>query len=111
MSPSDGQDHSHHISSHSNADLPVDPSLAQSSPTYPGPYSPYGPPGGHADMSQYPGHPPGPYGHWPGYGHPHSMAYSSPGAPGSAGGSPATAGPRTGGQVPRLGPINSMQDD
>ena len=96
MPLSDGQNQSH-SSSKSNTELPIDPSIAAASPTYPGPYSPY-PPQGH-DMAQYPGHPPAGYPHWPGYGaHPHGMPYSSPGAP-SAGGSPATTGPPRPGQV------------
>ena len=96
MPLSAGQNQSH-PSSESNKDPPIDPSIAASSPTYPGPYSPY-PPQGH-EMGQYPGHPPPGYPHWPGYaGHPHGMPYSSPGAP-SAGGSPATTGPPRPGQV------------
>ncbi|KAI9368368.1 hypothetical protein BJX61DRAFT_222397 [Aspergillus egyptiacus] len=42
----------------SDADVPIDPSIAASSPTYPPPYSPYQPQG--HDMSQYQGHPPPP---------------------------------------------------
>ena len=97
MPLSAGQNQSH-PSSESNKDPPIDPSIAASSPTYPGPYSPY-PPQGH-EMGQYPGHPPPGYPHWPGSypGHPHGMPYSSPGAP-SAGGSPATTGPPRPGQV------------
>ena len=94
---SDGQNQSS-SSSKSNSDLPIDPSIAAQSPTYPGPYSPY-PPQGHDMNPQYPGHPPPGYPHWPGYGgHPHGMPYSSPSAP-SAGGSPATTGPPRPGQV------------
>lgn len=93
---SDGQNQSH-SSNKSNNDLPIDPSIAANSPTYPGPYSPY-PPQGH-EMAQYQGHPPPGYPHWPGYaGHPHGMPYSSPGAP-PPGGSPATTGPPRPGQV------------
>ncbi|MCJ1306691.1 hypothetical protein MMC25_000334 [Agyrium rufum] len=107
-SPSMSLQDEHHHNRHnppsikSNNDVPIDPSIAAPSPTqYPGPYSPYPPPG--HDMSQYQGHPPPPqgYGHWPpqAYGHPHGMPggpYSSPGTAVSAGGSQATAGPRPG---------------
>ncbi|MCJ1243229.1 hypothetical protein MMC30_000426 [Trapelia coarctata] len=105
MSLHDGQHHSHHNTPNikSNPDVPIDPSIAASSPTYPGPYSPYGAPQGH-DMAQYPGHPPQGYGHWPGqYGHPHGMPggpYSSPGTGVSPGGAPATSGPPRPGQNP-----------
>ena len=103
MPLSDGHHHNHHNTPNikSNPELPIDPSIAASSPTaYPGPYSPYAPQG--HDMSQYPGHAPPPgYGHWPppGYGHHPGMPggpYSSPGTAVSAGGSAATAGPRPG---------------
>ena len=102
MSLPDGHHHNHHNAPNmkSNPELPIDPSIAQSSPTYPGPYSPYTPQG--HDMAQYQGHPPPPqgYGHWPpqGYGH-HGLPggpYSSPGTAVSSGGSAATAGPRPG---------------
>ena len=71
----------------SNGDIPIDPSIAQSSPTYPPPhnYSPYPP---QHEMPQYPGQPMA-YGRpdWAGqyqqpmYGHP--SASGAPGAPGS----------------------------
>lgn len=77
--------HHHHIKS--DSDVPIDPSIAQSSPAYPPPhsYSPY-PPSAH-DMSQYPQQNM-PYGRpeWP----------SAYGAPMQYGGSPSTqagAGP------------------
>ncbi|MCJ1254505.1 hypothetical protein MMC24_002320 [Lignoscripta atroalba] len=82
----------------SNPEVPIDPSIAASSPTYP-PYSPYAPQG--HDMSHYQGHPP-PQGYtgWPPqYGHPHGLPggpYSSPGTAVSSAGSAATAGPRPG---------------
>jgi hypothetical protein len=93
----------------SNSDVPIDPSIAhQTSPTYhAAPYSPYAPSGPHDPMA-HPGYP-NPYGgHWqqPPYG----MAYSSPGGPGSAGGSPATAGPPRPGQV-RSGAFPPSQAD
>ena len=80
----------------SNSEVPVDPNIAASSPTYP-PYSPYAP----HDMSHYQGHPPPGYPphNWPqqhpGYGA-HGMPggpYSSPGS--ATTGTPASAGPRS----------------
>ncbi|MCJ1441438.1 MAG: hypothetical protein MMC23_001925 [Stictis urceolatum] len=108
MPLSDGQAPSHSASK-SNSDVPIDPSIAQSSPTYPNNYSPYGPPP--HDMSQYPPQHPGYPTHWSaGYGPPHGMPYSSPGAPGSTAGSPATAGPpRPGQQVYSFVPIPGAQ--
>ena len=103
MSMQDGSHHHNHNTPNMKSDpeLPIDPSIAASSPTqYPGPYSPYPPPG--HEMAQYQGHPPPQgYGQWPphGYGHPHGMPggpYSSPGTAVSAGGQVATAGPRPG---------------
>jgi len=83
------------------------PSIAQSSQTYPGPYSPYGP---QSHMSQYSGHPPATYGHWPGYSHHPGMPYTSPGGSAPAGGSPASAGPpRPGQQVYSFVPIPGAQ--
>ena len=106
MSLQDGQQNNHHHPQHvkSNSDVPIDPSIAQSSPTYP-PYSPYAP---NHDMSQYQGHPQGGYHPWPQQyaGHPHGMPggpYSSPGTAVSAGGVGATAGPRGPGQVRPMG--------
>ncbi|MCJ1438992.1 hypothetical protein MMC27_008382 [Xylographa pallens] len=105
MSLQDGHHHNHHNtpSIKSNPDVPIDPSIAQSSPTFPGPYSPYAPQG--HEMAQYPGHPPQGYGHWPGqgYGHHPGMPggpYSSPGSGVSPGGAQATAGPPRPGQGP-----------
>ena len=98
MSLQDGPQNDHHHPQHikSNADVPVDPNIAASSPTYP-PYSPYAP----HDMSQYHGPPPPGYPqHWPQQyaGHPHGMPgpYSSPGTGASAQGTPSSAGPRSG---------------
>ncbi|KAL8939242.1 MAG: hypothetical protein Q9216_003470 [Gyalolechia sp. 2 TL-2023] len=100
MSLHDGQQNNHHNPPHvkSNTEVPIDPSIAASSPTYP-PYSPYAQQG--HDMSQYQGHPP--HGYHPGWpqqyaGHPHGLPggpYSSPGSAVSAGGAAATAGPRS----------------
>ncbi|KAL8730822.1 MAG: hypothetical protein Q9181_004526 [Wetmoreana brouardii] len=113
MSLHDGQQNNHHNPPHvkSNSDVPIDPSIAASSPTYP-PYSPYAPQG--HDMSQYQGHPPHGYQGWPQQyaGHPsHGLPggpYSSPGSAVSAGGAVATAGPRTG-QVYSFVPIPGAQ--
>lgn len=98
MSLQDGHQNDHHHPQHikSNSEVPVDPNIAASSPTYP-PYSPYAP----HDMQHYQGHPPPGYPpqHWPQQyaGHPHGMPggpYSSPGN--GAAGTPASAGPRPG---------------
>lgn len=74
----DGRNHQNHAQQHkSDADVPIDPSIAASSPTYPpqyGQHSPYPP---QQDMSHgYPQHPGGPmYAQprpdWAGYGQPH----------------------------------------
>ncbi|MCJ1271947.1 hypothetical protein MMC22_011852, partial [Lobaria immixta] len=100
MSLQDGHQNNHHNTPHvkSNPEVPIDPSIAASSPTYP-PYSPYAQQG--HDMSQYQGHPPPGYQHWPQQyaGHPHGLPngpYSSPGTAVSAAGAAATAGPRPG---------------
>ena len=47
MSLQDGHQHNHHNAPHmkSDPDVPIDPSIAASSPTFPGHYSPYPPPG------------------------------------------------------------------
>ena len=103
MSLQDGTPNNHQNSPHVKSDpnVPIDPSIAASSPGYPQ-YSPYAPQP--HDMSQYQGHPP------PGYAHPHYMPqqfagqphgmpngpYSSPGTAVSVGAHPATAGPRQG---------------
>ena len=101
MSLQDGQqnDHHHPPNIKSNADVPVDPNIAASSPTYP-PYSPYAP---HDMSGHYQGHPPPGYPpqHWPQQyaGHPHGMPggpYSSPGTGASTQGTPSSAGPRSG---------------
>ena len=99
MSLQDGEQNNHHHPQHikSNAEVPVDPNIAASSPTYP-PYSPYAPQP--HEMNHYQGHPPPGYPqHWPQQyaGHPHGMPsgpYSSPGN--GAPGTPASAGPRPG---------------
>lgn len=101
MSLQDGHQNNHHNTPHvkSNPEVPIDPSIAASSPTYPTPYSPYAQQG--HEMAQYPGHPPPGYQHWPQQyaGHPHGLPngpYSSPGTAVSAAGAAATAGPRPG---------------
>lgn len=81
----------------SDTEVPIDPSIAQTSPTYPQQYSPY--PQGH-DMQQYPQHPPpqmyGPPRDWPGYPSQHGMPapYQHPAS--SQAPPNANAGPRTG---------------
>ena len=103
LSLSDGQQNNHHKPPHvqSNTTVPIDPSIAASSPTYP-PYSPYAQQS--HDMSQFQNHPPPNYPQWPQQyaGHPHGLPngpYSSPGTAVSAAGAAATAGPRPGNQV------------
>lgn len=101
----DGQpNHRDHSNVKSDADVPIDPSIAASSPTYPPPYSPYQPQA--HEMAHYQGHPHPPpppqmYGRpdWPpGYGpHQHGLPtpYAAPAT--TVGPSPAvTAGPRPG---------------
>lgn len=103
ISLQDGHQHNHHTAPHmkSDPDVPIDPSIAASSPTFPGHYSPYPPQGN--DMGQYQGHPPPQmYGRpdWPPQyaQHAHGMPgpYSSPGTAVSSASSVATAGPRPG---------------
>lgn len=99
MSLQDGEQNNHHHPQHikSNAEVPVDPNIAASSPTYP-PYSPYA--AQPHEMGHYQGHPPQGYPqHWPPQypTHPHGMPgapYSSPGN--GTPGTPASAGPRPG---------------
>ncbi|XHG02431.1 hypothetical protein AWENTII_005782 [Aspergillus wentii] len=56
MTTLNGQHDPRNLSSiKSDADVPIDPSIAANSPTYPPPYSPYQPQG--HDMTQYQGHP------------------------------------------------------
>ncbi|OJD24537.1 hypothetical protein ACJ73_04102 [Blastomyces percursus] len=101
-------------SNKSDTAVPIDPSIAASSPTYPPPYSPYNPQG--HEMAQYPGHPPPQmYGRpdWPPhqYGqHPHGLPgpYSSPGTTVGSASPAATAGPRPG-QVYSFVPIPGAQ--
>ncbi|KAA8650586.1 putative C2H2 transcription factor (Con7) [Aspergillus tanneri] len=115
----DGQhnDHrNHHTNVKSDADVPIDPSIAASSPTYPPPYSPYQPQG--HDMAQYQGHPPPPppqmytrpeWSH--GYGqHQHGLPgpYSTPATTVGPASPAATAGPRPG-QVYSFVPIPGAQ--
>ncbi|CAF9920697.1 MAG: hypothetical protein GOMPHAMPRED_002112 [Gomphillus americanus] len=88
----------------SNNPLTIDPSIAASTPTYPGPYSPYAPQG--HDMGQHAGHYPPAYPPWAGYGaHPH-MQYNSPPSTAST---PTTAPPRPGQQVYSFVPIPGAQ--
>ncbi|EAW13946.1 putative C2H2 transcription factor (Con7) [Aspergillus clavatus NRRL 1] len=109
-------DHRNHANVKSDADVPIDPSIAASSPTYPPPYSPYQPQG--HDMAQYQGHPPPPppqmytrpeWSH--GYGqHQHGLPgpYSSPATTVGPASPAATAGPRPG-QVYSFVPIPGAQ--
>ncbi|KAF7177409.1 hypothetical protein CNMCM7691_005614 [Aspergillus felis] len=109
-------DHRNHTNVKSDADVPIDPSIAASSPTYPPPYSPYQPQG--HDMAQYQGHPPPPppqmYGRpeWShGYGqHQHGLPgpYSAPATTVGPASPAATAGPRPG-QVYSFVPIPGAQ--
>ncbi|RHZ44958.1 uncharacterized protein CDV56_101372 [Aspergillus thermomutatus] len=109
-------DHRNHSNVKSDADVPIDPSIAASSPTYPPPYSPYQPQG--HDMAQYQGHPPPPppqmYGRpeWShGYGqHQHGLPgpYSAPATTVGPASPAATAGPRPG-QVYSFVPIPGAQ--
>jgi len=99
MSLQDGRTDHHNPSMKSDQDVPIDPSIAASSPTYPhGQYSPYP----QQDMSHgYPGHPQGamyaqPRPDWAGYAghpqHPSPMGYGVNGA--STPTSAAPPGPR-----------------
>ena len=99
----DAQQHDHRISRQhkvSDSDVPIDPNIAQSSPTYPPPYSPYNPQG--HDMAQYHGQPQPPMYRpdWPPqYAQPHHGLpgpYSSPATTVSSASPAATAGPRPG---------------
>ncbi|KAK2759428.1 hypothetical protein FQN54_002906 [Arachnomyces sp. PD_36] len=98
----------------SDPEVPIDPSIAASSPTYPPPYSPYNPQG--HDMAQYQGHPPPPqmyarpeWAHQYGQ-HQHGLPgpYSSPATTVSSASPAATAGPRPG-QVYSFVPIPGAQ--
>lgn len=101
----DGKDHISHKSHliESDNELPLDPTIAQSSPTYPPPYSPYNPQG--HDMTHYQGQPPpAMYGRpeWPPqYAHQHGMPgpYSSPATTVSTSSPAVSAGGSRPGQV------------
>lgn len=99
----DGQQNGHRNPTHmkSDTDVPIDPSIAAASPTYPPPYSPYQPQG--HEMAQYQGHPPPQMYARPDW--PHQYGQHQPGLPGPysspattvGNASPATtAGPRPG---------------
>ncbi|WEW59769.1 hypothetical protein PRK78_005249 [Emydomyces testavorans] len=111
----DGQQNGHRNPTQmkSDTDVPIDPSIAAASPTYPPPYSPYQPQG--HDMAQYQGHPPPQMYARPDW--PHQYAQHPPGLPGPYSSpattvgtaSPATtAGPRPG-QVYSFVPIPGSQ--
>ncbi|KAL2217950.1 C2H2 transcription factor [Thermoascus aurantiacus ATCC 26904] len=119
MTLNDGQQNDHRNNPSnikSDADVPIDPSIAASSPTYPPPYSPYQPQG--HDMTQYQGHPPPPpppqmyarpeWSH--GYQHQHGLPgpYTSPATTVGSASPAATAGPRPG-QVYSFVPIPGAQ--
>ncbi|DAA79084.1 TPA_exp: putative C2H2 transcription factor (Con7) [Trichophyton benhamiae CBS 112371] len=101
MNPQDGQqsDHRSPAQVKSDTEVPIDPSIAASSPSYPPPYSPYAPQS--HDMAQYQSHPPQMYARpdWP-----HQYGAHQPGMPGpysspasvSSASPAATAGPRPG---------------
>lgn len=95
-------DHRNPSQMKSDPEVPIDPSIAASSPTYPPPYSPYNPQG--HEMAQYQGHPPPPqmyarpeWAHQYGQ-HQHGLPgpYSSPATTVSSAPPAATAGPRPG---------------
>ncbi|GBF65734.1 C2H2 finger domain transcription factor [Trichophyton mentagrophytes] len=79
MNPQDGQqsDHRSPAQVKSDTEVPIDPSIAASSPSYPPPYSPYAPQS--HDMAQYQSHPPQMYARpdWP-----HQYGAHQPGMPG-----------------------------
>ncbi|KAK2731844.1 hypothetical protein FQN57_003078 [Myotisia sp. PD_48] len=100
--PQDGQQNDHHNDNHtaqvkSDSEVPIDPSIAAASPTYPPPYSPYTPQS--HELAQYQGHPSPMYARpdWPHqYGqHQPGIHYGSPASAVSSA-SPASAGPRPG---------------
>ena len=102
----DGQQNGHRSGAQmkSDSDIPIDPSIAASSPTYPPPYSPYNPQG--HDMSQFQGHPQHPQMYarpdWHQYGQPqHGLPgpYSSPATTVSSAAPAVTTGPPRPGQV------------
>ncbi|KAL4897860.1 hypothetical protein BDV59DRAFT_208504 [Aspergillus ambiguus] len=115
-SPSMTNDHRNHSNVKSDAGVPIDPSIAASSPTYPPPYSPYQPQG--HEMAQYQGHPPPPppqmyarpeWSH--GYGqHQHGLPgpYTTPATTVGPASPAVTAGPRPG-QVYSFVPIPGAQ--
>ncbi|KAI1919896.1 hypothetical protein LOZ66_004859 [Ophidiomyces ophidiicola] len=95
----------------SDTDVPIDPSIAAASPTYPPPYSPYQPQG--HEMAQYQGHPPPQMYARPDWPHQYGQHQGLPGpySPATTVGtaSPATtAGPRPG-QVYSFVPIPGSQ--
>ena len=99
----DGKNENHQKQTNvkSDADVPIDPSIAASSPTYPPPYSPYQPQG-HHEMAQYQGHPP-PQMYRPEWSHGYPQhqhglpgPYSSPATTVGSASPASTAGPRPG---------------
>ncbi|KAI9729719.1 MAG: hypothetical protein M1834_006670 [Cirrosporium novae-zelandiae] len=105
----DGEQRNHQNSTQlkSDPDVPIDPSIAQSSPTYPPPYSPYQPQG--HELPQHQGYPPPQQMHqradWPPQVH-SAYPYGIPGPYGTAAGMPAGA-PTTTAPPPRPGQVSS----
>ncbi|PGH27059.1 hypothetical protein AJ80_01245 [Polytolypa hystricis UAMH7299] len=114
MTLQDGQTNGHRNQTQikSDTDIPIDPSIAASSPTYPPPYSPYNPQG--HEMAQYQGHPPPQMyarADWPQHYPPqHGLPgpYNSPATTVGSASPAATAGPRPG-QVYSFVPIPGAQ--
>ncbi|KAL4979905.1 hypothetical protein BDW66DRAFT_83748 [Aspergillus desertorum] len=116
---SDGHQNGHRNQSNlkSDGDVPIDPSIAASSPTYPPPYSPYTAQG-HDMAAQYQGHPPAPppqmyarpeWSHgYPQHQHGLPGPYSSPATTVGPASPAVTAGPRPG-QVYSFVPIPGAQ--
>lgn len=100
--PPDGQQngHRHPANLKSDTDVPIDPSMATTSPTYPPPYSPYAAQPAH-DLAQYAAHPPPQLYARPEWGpsypqHPIPAPYGPATTVGLAPPPPALAGPRPG---------------
>ncbi|EEP77365.1 conserved hypothetical protein [Uncinocarpus reesii 1704] len=105
-------DHRNPTQIKSDTDVPIDPSIAAASPTYPPPYSPYQPQG--HDMAQYQGHPPPQMYARPDWPHQYGQhqglpgPYSSPATTVGTASPVTTAGPRPG-QVYSFVPIPGSQ--
>ncbi|KAI9798924.1 MAG: hypothetical protein M1825_004937 [Sarcosagium campestre] len=118
MADGQGREHDAAHSIKSDDDVPIDPSIAASSPTYPPPgqYSPYPPQ--HEMAQAYPGHPGagnmygrpewGQYGQAQQHGLPPYSAHTSPSTTVSSASSAATAGARPGQQSHPLSQVYSF---